>query len=340
MALRLIELVLPTESEEALDELLDPQPTLGFWKDRVSDDLTLSRILVPVEDSERVLDLLEHRFSRVEGFKVILLQVQASLPRPESLDVSPPGIPKEALLKKQQGKPAQRVSREELYADVTDTARLTPVYSFMVILSSIVAAIGLLQGNLAVVIGAMIIAPLLGPNVALALATTLGDSQLAKKAMRTALVGIGLALVFSVLLGMVYPVDPTAVEIAARTRVGLADVALALASGSAGVLSFTAGLSTTLVGVMVAVALLPPLVTIGLLLGAGYVSLAGEATILLLVNLICVNLAGVCTFLAQGIQPLSWWELGRARRAARVAIIAWTLLLAVLVVLILFTKGL
>ncbi len=337
MALRLIELVLPTKSEEALNELLEPQPTLGFWKDRVSDDLTLSRILVPVEESERVLDLLEHRFSRVEGFKVILLQVQASLPRPESLDVPPPGIPKEALLKK---KPAQRVSREELYADVTDTARLTPVYSFMVILSSIVAAIGLLQGNLAVVIGAMIIAPLLGPNVALALATTLGDSQLARKAMKTALVGIGLALVFSVLLGMVYPVDPTAVEIAARTRVGLADVALALASGSAGVLSFTAGLSTTLVGVMVAVALLPPLVTIGLLLGAGFISLAGEATMLLLVNLICVNLAGVCTFLAQGIQPLSWWELGRARRAARVAIIAWTLLLVILVVLILFNKGL
>jgi uncharacterized membrane protein len=105
----------------------------------------------------------------------------------------------------------------------------------------------------------------------------------------------------------------------------------ALASGCAGALVFTSGVSAILTGVMVAVALLPPLVASGLLLGGGYPTLAMSALSLFLVNLICVNLAGVMTFLAQGITPTNWWEKDRATKATRVAI---TLLLALLAGLI------
>ena len=86
----------------------------------------------------------------------------------------------------------------------------------------------------------------------------------------------------------------------------------------------------TLIGVMVAVALLPPLVTFGLLLGGGHPDLAMGALSLFLVNLICVNLAGVATFLAQGIHPTSWWEKDRAVKATRVAATLWIFLLAAL----------
>ncbi|GEM_PF-860880 len=78
---------------------------------------------------------------------------------------------------------------------------------------------------------------------------------------------------------------------------GLDDIAIALASGSAGVLAFTTRASSILIGVMVAVALLPPLVAFGLLLGAGHELLAFGALLLLFVNIICINLAGVVTFL-------------------------------------------
>ena len=89
---------------------------------------------------------------------------------------------------------------------------------------------------------------------------------------------------------------------------------------------------------MVAVALLPPLVTTGLLLGGGHLALASGALSLFLVNLICVNLAGVTTFLLQGIKPTSWWEKDRAVIATRVAIGLSVTLLAVLVGLILLIR--
>jgi len=139
----------------------------------------------------------------------------------------------------------------------------------MVVLSSLVAAIGILRDNVAIIIGAMVIAPLLGPNVALSLATTLGDEKLGRTALKTLVVGILVVMAVSVSVGVFVPFDITTLhEVITRTEVGLGDIALALSSGMAGTLSFTTGLSTTLIGVMVAVALLPPLVTSGLLCGA------------------------------------------------------------------------
>jgi uncharacterized membrane protein len=129
-------------------------------------------------------------------------------------------------------------------------------------------------------------------------------------------------------------VDPTLSEVASRMRVGLGDIAVALASGCAGALAFTTGISATLIGVMVAVALLPPLVTFGLLLGGG----KPELLSLFLMNLICVNLAGVATFLVQGIRPASWWEKDRAVKATRIAIVLWMALLAALIGLVLLLR--
>ena len=82
-------------------------------------------------------------------------------------------------------------------------------------------------------------------------------------------------------------------------------------------------------------ALLPPLVTFGLLLGGGQPVLAMGALSLFLVNLICVNLAGVTTFLVQGIRPASWWEKDRALKATRIAIGLWVALLVGLAAMIL-----
>ncbi len=114
----------------------------------------------------------------------------------------------------------------------------------------------------------------------------------------------------------------------------MGDIALALASGSAGALSFTMGLPSALIGVMVAVALLPPLVTLGMLMGAGLTDPAVGALLLLLVNIICVNLAGVGTFLFQGVRPRTWWEASRAKKSTTIAIVIWTILLIILMLII------
>ena len=225
-----------------------------------------------------------------------------------------------------------------MYEDIKNGALCSRVYLAMVVLSTVVATIGLYYNSVAIIIGAMVIAPLLGPNVALALGTTLGDLSLLRRALLTALAGIATTMALSVIIGVLLHVNPASPEVASRTGVGLGDIAVALASGCAGALAFTTGVSATLIGVMVAVALLPPLVTFGLLLGGGHPVPAMGALSLFLMNLICVNLAGVTTFLVQGIRPATWWEKDRAVKATRVAIGLWAALLAGLVGMILLLR--
>ena len=292
----------------------------------------LVRILLEAEQSEAVLDLLEKRYAGGEGSRVVILPVEATLPRAEP---EPPATPEQPPSEE---KPPERISREELYEDIKNGALCSRVYLAMVVLSTVVATIGLYYNSVAIIIGAMVIAPLLEPNVALALGTTLGDLSLLRRALLTALAGIATTMALSVIIGVLLQVNPASPEVASRTGVGLGDIAVALASGCAGALAFTTGVSATLIGVMVAVALLPPLVTFGLLLGGGHPVPAMGALSLFLMNLICVNLAGVTTFLVQGIRPATWWEKDRAVKATRIAIGLWAALLAGLVGMILLLR--
>ncbi len=340
MALRLIQIVLPNTHQERVEDLLE-NPTmsghLAVWHELLADDHALTTILVAPESTEAIMDLFEQRFAAVEGFRLILLPVEAALPRPqppEEQEEEAPQQPQPHNQQQQQG----RVSREELYQDVAESIRPLRLYLSMVALSAIVAAVGLRQNDAAVIIGAMVIAPLLGPNVALSLATTLADFGLVRRALWFSLVGMLTAFAIAVGVGLLFGLDPTGPEVARRTTVDLGNVVLALAAGGAGALSFTMGMSAVLVGVMVAVALLPPLVTSGMLLGAGYSAPALLALLLMLTNVISINLAGVLTFLLQGIRPRSWYEADRARKATRNALLLWLVLLLALVALILLAR--
>jgi uncharacterized hydrophobic protein (TIGR00341 family) len=139
-----------------------------------------------------------------------------------------------------------------------------------------------------------------------------------------------LAFIMSILMN----VDLESQQLVNRTNVNLGDITIALAARSAGVLAFTRGVPAAIVGVMVAVALLRPLVNVGLLLGAGYTNLAIGSIILTVTNLICINLAGILTFLVQGVRPRTWWEAEKAKKATRIAIAIWVTLLVILAVII------
>ncbi|MEX0999557.1 MAG: TIGR00341 family protein [Thermodesulfobacteriota bacterium] len=340
MSLRLIEIILPeTENLERLRELLEGHPIIEMWEDNISGEKTLIKILVNAEESEKILDLLEKRFSKTEHFRIILLPVEASIPRPEKPKKEDDLQVPENNNGKEETSNIGRISREELYADMDGEANITSVYLVLVVLSSIVASIGILKDNVAIIIGAMVIAPLLGPNMALALGTTLGDTDLIGRALKANLAGVAATLMLSIVVGMVFAVDPAIGELSSRTQVGLGDIAIALAAGVAGTLSFTKGLPSALIGVMVAVALLPPTVTVGMLLGSNNMALVPGAVQLVLVNVICVNLAAVTTFFFKGVRPRTWWETKKAEKATRTAIIIWSLLLIILVIAILKSQG-
>lgn len=325
--LRLIEAVVPVASLDGLVDEIGAKGVIDVWSYEAGDGRGLLRILIESEGTETLTDELAERFSNEEGYRLMLLPVEATFPpveKEESAEQEQPWKRKGPL----------RISREELHQDLSVSTRISAVYLTTVGLSTLVAAVGLMTSSVAVVIGAMVIAPLLGPNVALSLAVTLGDLDLAWDALKANFAGLGVALALSVLVGVLLSVDPTVPEIAGRTDVDLGDIVLALAAGAAGTLAFTQGLSAAVIGVMVAVALLPPLVATGLLLGAGEISLAYGAFLLVAVNITCVNLAGVVTFLMQKVQPRTWWETERASKGAKIAVASWIGMLLLLILLI------
>jgi uncharacterized hydrophobic protein (TIGR00341 family) len=182
----------------------------------------------------------------------------------------------------------------------------------------------------------MVIAPLLGPNMAMALGTTLGDTALIRRSAKAATVGFALALGLAVAYGIVGPLPVEGGEITARTGFGASDLVLSLAAGVAGTLAYSTGAPSSLIGVMVAVALLPPTVVSGFMLGRGYWGAGLGAMLLVLSNVICVHLAAVATFMIQGIKPSKWWEAEKAKRATRRSILICSVLLLGLIALIAF----
>lgn len=333
MALRLMQIFLPQGHTEEASELLEGREVLGRWKDTDSDK-TILHLLVPAEETEPIMDQFEQRYSGIDGFHVVLSPIDAVLPR-QRVEPKPPETP---VVEEKPPINGLRISREELYADANESLGINRVFLGLTILSSVVAAVGLMRNDVAVIIGAMVIAPLLGPNVAMALATTLGDTELLRRAFLTNFVGFVSAFGFAVVVGIVFPVDAGAAAVASRTSTGAGDVLLAFAAGMAGTLAFTRGQSGAVIGVMVAVALVPPVVVCGMLLGAGYPGLALGAFLLAATNVICINLSGVLTFIAQGVRPRSWWEVEKAKRSVRKAMLIWLLLLVLLGLILWLSK--
>lgn len=319
--MRLLEIIADAGHTDTLRGIADQFEITDYWWGAESEEGRRAfRMLVADDKRQGVMDALQNVLGSLEHSRILVMPVDTVLPRPEEDEES--------------GRRRVTATREELYSQVERGARLDTNFLLLTVLSTLVAAIGLIENNVAVLVGAMVIAPLLGPNIALAFGTSLGDGTLAWQALKTGLAGLGLAFALSLAIGLAWPVDVASTEILARTDVGMDGVALALASGAAAVLSLTTGLSSTLVGVMVAVALLPPTATIGLTLGAGDSGLAAGAALLLAVNVVCVILAAKVVFLAKGVRPRTWYERKKARQSTVLSATVWVVFLVILVAII------
>jgi uncharacterized hydrophobic protein (TIGR00341 family) len=184
----------------------------------------------------------------------------------------------------------------------------------------------------------MLIAPLFGPNVAMAFGSILGDRELVSRAAITNAAGVGLSVICAACVGLVLPGDSTSTELLARTRLGYDSILLALASGAAGALSLTTELPAALTGVMVAVALLPPATTLGYMAGTGQLRLAAGAAALLAVNIMCVNLTAQPVFLSKGIKPRTWIERRAAHQSTKISLVIACGLLVALIAIIYWGK--
>jgi uncharacterized hydrophobic protein (TIGR00341 family) len=324
LALRIIEAHVPPDLCGAARETLS-EFSHESWTDEGGRFGAIVFAVVGAQRTGEALDRLHERLANLGAFLVLVQPLDGMLPRP-------PASP--ATDARAHARSAAAVSREEVYASIADTARLDSSYLALIVLASVVAAIGLSRDNTAAVIGAMVVAPLLGPNMALALGVVLADGPLIRRALTTAGAGLGLAFASAAVLGLALDAEPSTPELAARTRVAIWDLVLALAAGCAGALSYTTGVPTYLTGVMVAVALLPPAVASGVLLSQGELSGALAALLLAGGNAAALTLAAMLTFLWRGMRPRNWWQEERARRSAALGVMIFVALLAALAVLI------
>lgn len=328
MALKLLDAHVPPDladtAQEALREIAS-----DIWVEPGGRFGAVVRAVLPPERTGSAMDALHERLSDRGGLAVLIQPLDAMLPRP------PPQQPAPG---RSEDRSAAAVSREEVYAGIADSARLDRIYLLLVCLASVVAAIGFARDNSAAVIGAMVVAPLLGPNMALALGLVLGDGALVRRSVVTNAAGLALAFAAAAVLGLALHADPASTELAARTRVGVSDMVLALAAGAAGALAHTTGVPTYLTGVMVAAALLPPAVASGLLVSEGQVRGAVAALLLAVSNVTALTLAAMLTFLWRGMRPRNWWQEDRARRSARVGLAVFVGLFAALAALIVASR--
>ena len=209
---------------------------------------------------------------------------------------------------------------EEIIESARKATYLTRGYIFMIIISAFVATLGLLMNSAAVVIGAMVIAPLLGPSIAASVGTVMGDTALFRKGMLSTTLGLIIVIIaaaataFFVSSLQLLPILDISLEnlpseMAERTTLNILIVGLALASGAAGAYSFAEKKGEILVGVMIAVALVPPAAIVGIgiaLLDADFIINSG---LILAVNVFCINIAATLVFWKLGIKPGGFLEM-------------------------------
>ena len=225
--------------------------------------------------------------------------------------------------------------RPALYRETAEAATDTDVpFWAVLLLSGAIATLGLVLNSTAVVIGAMLVAPLLGPLLGLSLALAVGDGRLFVQTFATILLGAAGIVALAALLTLALPFAAVTDEIASRTRPTTLDLAIAVFSGLAGAVvtaSREARLSASIPGVAVAVALVPPLGVAGFGLATARWAFVEGALLLFGANLAGIVLSGMLMFLLVGMNRAevvktarAWHDTGIATGlAARISHLRW-----------------
>jgi uncharacterized hydrophobic protein (TIGR00271 family) len=207
-------------------------------------------------------------------------------------------------------KPVTLERRAEVQVQLRDSC--TPDFDFflMVVLSAVIATLGLLTDSAAVIIGAMLVAPLMSPIIGIGLASLAGDARL----FRDSSVALGRGAILAILMAVILAwsnrylpfitLQDLPAEVLSRTRPSPIDLTIALAGGLAAAFALVMpSLSAALPGVAIATALMPPLCTVGIGIAMGRWDVAGGASLLFLTNAVTIAFAAMLVFFALGFAP-------------------------------------
>ncbi|WP_339866452.1 TIGR00341 family protein [uncultured Algoriphagus sp.] len=257
------------------------------------------------EEQEIKISLTEERVKILPGASI---QEKETTEGPRSINVSrlPTGRLKEELLHSYLPWVRHATAEEfkDLFTLLRTNSQTSSTYLVLMALSTMIASFGLFGDSAPVVIGAMILAPLMGPIISLAMGMLRQDGLLIKNSLITIFWGSIVGLFFSIMISLITPLEVLNDQILARIRPNLLDLGIAIASGIAGAYAYSKEeISKTLAGVAISVALVPPLAVAGIGIGWMDKEVFGGAMLLLGTNLAGITMAAALTFLLLGFSP-------------------------------------
>lgn len=221
---------------------------------------------------------------------------------------------------------------EDIYHDIYENRQFNLNYFLMLVMACLIALLGLLENSPAVIIGAMLISPLMGPILSCGLALTSADWSLAQKGLRNVGFSVLETILIAALATWLIPLKTVTPEIAARTNPNLMDLLIAIFSGLAGTLALCSrqGGLTIIPGVAIAVAVMPPLATVGYGISTYRWSIARGAFLLFFTNLIAIVISSNLVFFFIGFRARQ-----QPQGAGRHILFRYRVLLAWLILLVL-----
>jgi uncharacterized hydrophobic protein (TIGR00341 family) len=324
--MRLVQVLIPEGTRPTVLETLDQQGIDYAVFDEVGrgDFEAMVQFPVPPSGVEPVMRDLAEAGVQEESYTIVLPTETVVSQRLPALKERFPGL---------------RISREELVARAEELAPANSTFFAFLLLSTVIATTGLLLDSAATIIGAMVVAPLMGPAISASVGTVLDEPAMRTRGSTLQVTGLLAAIATAAVMGWVLQqtvlIPPgldirTIPQVAERTSPNVLSLFLALGSGIAGAISVIRGAGSALVGVAIAVALIPPAATAGLGFAFGLPGVFVAATILVVVNLLAINLSALLLLYAAGFRPLETADMTAVRSAVFSRIVTVAVGIAVL----------
>ncbi|QLH84068.1 DUF389 domain-containing protein [Halosimplex pelagicum] len=334
--MRLLQLSVPAEQRAAVRRVLDGHD-LGYTVaegDGAKEGHALVTVVIPADAVERVLDDLQDAGYDRSTYTV---STEAEFATFEGMDA----------VQRHWAETPNRIAPETLRAKARDMRPNTQSYVWLMLLSTVIATAGLLIGSPAVLVGSMVLAPLVAPMLAASIGAVRDDRAMVADSLRQQAVGLGVAVLGAVAASLLIrnleivsvTLDVTTVDLfAVRLSPGLLSVVVGLAAGAAGAFGLTTKGNVSIVGVMVAAALVPTAAVVGIGVAWGAASVAVGALVLLGLTIVAVNVGAYLMLRYLGYRPeaaeSAFIDLESTAEKARFAATALAVVVVVAVVLV------
>ncbi len=242
-------------------------------------------------------------------------------------------------MKRYFGKYAAMIDQKSVIKDIYSELELSPGYFTMLNLANLIALFGLLINSIAVIIGAMLISPLMGPMISFGFAFVTGDNAVWQKSLKKLVVSVTITILVAAAATYFSPLNDVTDEILARTKPNLFDLLIAFLAGSAGAAAICTKKNylTVVPGVAIATAVIPPLSVAGFGLGIGNLYIASGGFFLFFTNFVAIVMTSCLVFFFYGFRPTTTCDIEKGKMKKRITLLL--LLLFIISIPLIYTLG-